>query len=195
MQKRPQPQADDEVVIDAESGEEVVAEETELAAASLQKKLKELRKELKEVRQERELNLAGWQRSKADLVNFRRAVEDERARDTHRVQAKFARALIPALDSFESAMQADSWQDVNEEWRQGVLRIRDQLTKGLAAEGLTAFGEPGEAFDPNLHECMSVVPANAPKDDHTIAAVLMLGYKIGNEIVRPAKVVVAQHNS
>jgi molecular chaperone GrpE len=71
-------------------------------------------------------------------------------------------------------------------------RIANQFHHALAKEGLTPFGEVGEVFNPNIHECMSVIPTEKKKEDHTIAQVLQQGYMLKTELVRPAKVVVAQ---
>ncbi len=193
MSKRPQKKNDaNDIVIDADSGDEVVAEETELAASALKQKLKTLRRELREVQKERDENLAGWQRSKADLVNFRRTVDNDRARDDARAQGRLARGIIPALDSFDQARSTETWGAVDKEWRNGVEKIHDQLVQGLATAGLTSFGEVGDAFDPKVHECMSIVHASDESKDHSVATVLLRGYRIDGEVVRPAKVVVAK---
>jgi len=181
-----------EVVLDAESGEEVVAEDAELSATGLQGKLKKLRAELKSCHKEREENLTGWQRAKADLANFRRMAEEERERDGARARAKLVRELIPGLDAFDAAMADPKWQTVDAGWRDGVERVATQFHKALEKEGLEVYGKPGDAFDPTVHECMSMQPCEDEAHDHTIAQVLQKGYKIGGEVVRAAKVVVYQ---
>lgn len=183
-----------EITIDAESNEEVVIEESEVSANKLQSKIKKLRDELNACKKERAENLEGWQRSKADLVNYKRTVSNEHDREKRRSQAEIVRALIPALDSFESAMTAENWKQVKPEWRGGVERIFSQLHNALEGIGLVVFGTKGEVFDPVLHECMSVIPAEGDSHDNTLAQVLQRGYKLGDEVVRPAKVVVAQHS-
>jgi molecular chaperone GrpE len=184
-----------EFEVDADSGDEIVAEESELSAAALKSKLKSLRKELLTTQQERDANLTGWQRAKADLVNFRRNVEEDRVRDTARQKGKIIQNILPALDSFESAMAGTAWNEVDTTWREGVERIRTQLLSALEREGVTSFGTPGEVFDPAQHECMSVTPTNDASHDHTIAHVLQKGYRIGTEVIRPAMVTVWQHNA
>jgi len=193
MPKRPHtPLEEAEVIIDAESGDEIVPEETEVAAHGLQNKLKKLRDELKECQKERDNNLAGWQRSKADLVNYRRTVEEDRKRDTARAKGDVVAALIPVIDAFDSAIAAESWQQVDQEWRSGVERIDTQLHRALEEHGLESYGEECEAFDPSLHECMSVVPTDKKHADDSIVQVLQRGLRIDGFVLRPAKVVVAQ---
>ncbi len=186
---------EEEVVLDADSGDEIALEESEASTSALKNKLKALRTELAACHKEREDNLAGWQRAKADLVNFRRTVEEDRERDGARAKGRIMREILPALDSFEHAMGAESWASVEEEWRKGVERIADQLRKALAKEGLHAFGEQGDSFDPTRHESVSVTATDKDDQDDTIAQVLQKGYRIGEEVIRPAKVIVWQRRA
>jgi molecular chaperone GrpE len=192
MRKRGNRESDDESVIDADTGDDVVAEESVEAEQSIQDKLKKLRHELQACNTERQDNLTGWQRAKADLVNLRRTSDEDIEKARARGTGALAREILPALDSFESAMQGDGWQDVEESWRTGVERIHSQLNGALSRVGLVAYGEVGDRFDPSLHECMSVQGTENAKQDDTLAQVLQRGYQLGNEVVRPAKVVVYQ---
>lgn len=187
-------ESEEEVVLDAESGEEVLAENTELSAVGLQTKLKALRTELAATKKECQENLTGWQRTKADLANFRRMVEEDKERDGIRARAKLVRELIPGLDAFDAAMADPKWGEVGQSWREGMERVAAQFHKVLEQEGLESYGAVGDAFDPTVHECMSMHSTDAAEKDHTIAQVLQKGYKIGDEVVRAAKVVVYQHN-
>lgn len=189
MEKRAE---NEEISIDLDSGDEIVPEEGEVSNSALKSKLKELRKELHATQKERDENLAGWQRAKADLVNFRKNVNEDAVRDKRRAKASVLASVIPVVDSFTSAMEDESWKEVDANWRKGVEGIAHQLTQALASEGVTQFGAIGEPFNPSIHECMSIVPTKSKKEDHTIAQVLQKGYMIEQELVRPAKVVVAQ---
>ena len=184
---------DTDAIIDDTSGEELVTEETELGEAALKRAVRALRAELAQCSTERTENLAGWQRAKADLANFRRITEEDRARDGARQKGKIVESLLPAIDSFDSAIADVTWHMVDERWRSGMERIRSQLLSALAREGLAAFGEAGEAFDPTQHECVSVSPATSNDTDHTVSQVLQRGYRIDGVVIRPAKVVVAQY--
>ena len=182
----------EDISIDLETGEEIDLEESEVTNNALKNKLKKLRKELQEIKKERDENLAGWQRSKADLVNFRKTIEEEKVKNTSRVKGSLIKKILPALDTFDAAMQEKTWKKVDSTWREGVERIAKQFHSALEAEGLETFGTIGEEFDPNIHECMSMAPTNKKNDDHTITQVLQNGYRINNELVRPAKVVVSE---
>ena len=192
MKKGPTRHSDEDVVLDADSGEEIVAEDTELSSNQLKTKLKELREQLKSVQKERDDNLAGWQRAKADLVNFKRMVEEDKVRDAARIKSTLARTMIEGLDSFENAMKGPHWKDMHEEWRDGVSNIYNQIMNGLSREGFMAFGSEGDTFDPSRHECLSVIAASDTHPEGIIVQVLQRGYLLGDEVVRPAKVIVAQ---
>jgi len=185
----------EEISIDLETGEEIELEENEVTNSALKNKLKKLRKELQDTKKERDENLAGWQRSKADLVNFRKTIDAERVKNDSRSKGVLIRNILPALDTFDTAMQDKAWNDVDKKWREGVERIAKQLHNALEAEGLETFGTIGEVFDPSVHECMSMSMTDKKKEDHTITQVLQNGYRINNELVRPAKVVVAEFKS
>jgi len=185
----------EDISIDLETGEEIELEEEEATNVALKDKMKKLRKELKEAQKERDANLAGWQRAKADLANFRKTIEEDRVKNTARTKGDLIKNIIPALDTFDAAMQEGSWNDVDKKWREGVERISKQFHKALESEGLKSFGTIGDVFDPNIHECMSMSQTDKKKEDHTITQVLQNGYRINNELVRPAKVVVAEFKS
>lgn len=194
MRKEAQHDADgEEIILDADTGDERELEgEQGASAPALQAKLKALRAELAEAKREATENLTGWQRAKADLVNFKRVTEEEALRSRNRTKGRIVASLVPILDSFTQAMSQEQWQDVDEAWRSGVERIHAQLRDTLAREGLEAYGAAGEPFDPKLHECVSVTRTTTQGDDDRIATVVQQGFRIGEEIVRPAKVVVYQ---
>lgn len=182
----------EDILIDDEAEDEFEIESEEVNRATTQDKMKKLRAELKEARAQRDENLAGWQRSKADLANFRRTVEEEREKYKARAKGSLIHALLPALDTFDAAMSDSSWTEVEKKWREGVERIAHQFHRILQEQGLVAFGAVGDIFDPNIHECMSTTKTSHKNEDDTVVQVLQQGYKVNNELVRPAKVVVAQ---
>jgi molecular chaperone GrpE len=183
---------DENVSIDIETGEEIEPEEDEVVNSSLKLKLKKLRDELTKTKKERDENLAGWQRAKADLVNLRKKNEKEKEINAIRSKAKIIKSILPALDTFETAMKDSSWKDVDEGWRSGVERIASQLTGALESEGVEMFGDIGDEFNPEIHECMSVTETKEKEKDHKISEVFQKGYKLGEELIRPAKVMILQ---
>jgi molecular chaperone GrpE len=160
-------------------------------SASLVKKLREKIKELTEKNQE---YLTGWQKERADGINLRKKLEEEK-----RDFAKFAKEditteLISVLDSFDSAFKnKEAWEKVDKNWRQGVEYIHTQLITVLANHGVSIICPLGEKFDPQRDEAIENVAVENPEDDHKILDVISVGYKLQNKIIRAPKVKVGEY--
>ncbi|MAF59513.1 MAG: nucleotide exchange factor GrpE [Candidatus Pacebacteria bacterium] len=149
-----------------------------------------LRKKLKECQAEKQEYLDGWQRAKADVLNSKKAGSELIKSVREDTQDEVLMSLIPILDSFEVAMKGEAWESVDENWKVGVTHIQSKFINTLEEYGIEVYGEIGEEFDPNLHESMSVKEVEDNSSKGSIVEVLQRGYKRGNNIVRPAKVVV-----
>ena len=171
------------------SGEELDFEpEDELGTVGAVKaKMAKLRDELKEAKQKRDEYLDGWQRSKADMVNSKRDAGEALQRSRSLAREGIIEELIPALDSFDMAMQSDAWHSVDSAWRSGVEGIRTQIERVLVDNGIEIFGTEGEVFNPMEHEAIQEASGG---DAHTIAKVLRKGYKTKERVLRPAQVAV-----
>lgn len=159
--------------VDSES--EIVVEEERA-----EEKVAKLRAELAEARKEKQENLDGWQRAKADYVNALKRFDEEKKAEKQRGVVKAAEALLPAFDALERAKE-------HGEVPEGFAAIVRQLENGFRSLGLEAFGEAGEAFDPALHEALGQ-DQGAPETEDMVSAVLEKGWKIGDAVIRPAKV-------
>jgi molecular chaperone GrpE len=72
----------------------------------------------------------------------------------------------------------------------GIDMVERKVWKALDAAGVVRLDQLGVAFDPNLHEAVTMQPATDPAQDHTVGIVLQPGYKLGDTLIRPARVVV-----
>lgn len=181
---------DDDVVIEPDASENGGGSEEELEAVESRAdaKVTKLRKELEQARKEKQENLDGWQRAKADYVNAVKRFEDERQRALELGKIVSAQAFLPALDSLARAKTS------GEQLPEGFAGIAKQLESGAKALGLEQIGSVGEQFNPSLHEALGQDAAESESEDDTITAVLESGWKIGDSILRPAKVRVAHFN-
>lgn len=152
---------------------------------ALKAKLQKLRDELEETKKERGEYLDGWQRTKADVVNIRREATQSSERAAASAREALIIELIPALDSFDMAMNGEGWKSVDPAWRNGVEGIYGQISSALQTSGVESFGKKGEPFDAMLHEAIQEVEGEHPG---TVAVVLRRGYRIGNRVLRPAHV-------
>ncbi len=151
--------------------------------------VKKLRSDLKSCRKEKEEYLTGWQRAKADYVNLQKDT-DSRVKDIKTlVTSNLIEDLLPALDSFDMAMgNKDAWEKVDANWRNGIEYIRAQFARVLEDNNVTAINQVDALFDPSLHESIETIPTEDESQDHKIAQVVQTGYKIGERVIRPARV-------
>jgi len=161
-------------------------EDEESNPAALIKKLREKVKKLEEKSQE---YLTGWQKERADGVNLRKRLEEEKREFAKFAKEDIATEIIPVLDSFESAFKnKEAWEKVDKNWRQGVEYIHSQLVNVLSNHGISIISPLGEQFDPQRDEAIENVPIENPKDNHKILEVVSVGYKLQDKIIRPPKV-------
>jgi molecular chaperone GrpE len=159
-------------------------DDLEDAEERAESRIAKLRKELEHAKKEKQENLDGWQRAKADYVNALKRFEDEKKSAVELGTLKAAIAFLPAIDSLERAKGAG-------ELPEGFAGIVKQLEGAADKLGLTQFGKVGEKFDPMLHEALGQDAADSAEKDDTITAILESGWMLGEHVVRPAKVRVA----
>jgi molecular chaperone GrpE len=134
--------------------------------------------------------LALAQRTQADFENYRKRVARESALAQERGIAKLAKELLPAIDNLDRALGAAATDDP---LLDGVRLVRSELAAALARVGVESFSPEGETFDPSVHEAMATVP-QPPEggcSSGTVVEVYQPGYRLGESIIRPARVVVA----
>ena len=128
-------------------------------------------------------------RLQADFENYRKRVARESALAQERGVAKLVNEMLPALDNLDRALAAAAEEDPLLE---GVRLVRSELGAALARVGVESFVPLGQKFDPALHEAMATTShAGGGREDGTIVEVYQPGYRLGEQIIRPARVVVA----
>jgi molecular chaperone GrpE len=125
---------------------------------------------------------ADLQRLQAEYVNYRKRVDRDRASSAQAGVAKAAIELLPVLDDITRAEQ-------HGELTGGFKAVADSLTKAMERMGVVAYGDVGDAFDPTQHEAL-MFAQSAEVDEPTATAILQPGYKLGERILRPARVAV-----
>lgn len=133
-------------------------------------------------------------RTKADFENYRRRMTAEVQAAGVRGKAEVVREVVPVLDDLERALQAaglDPEGDSEDGLAHGVLLVFRGLRETLTRNGVEAVNPTGEKFDPNLHEALSTVAADGAESG-TVVETMQKGYRLGDQLVRPARVVVAE---
>ncbi len=143
--------------------------------------------ELVKTAAERDQYLALAQRTQADFENYRKRVARDAVQAQERGVAKLAKELLPALDNLDRAINAAEDEDP---LLAGVRLVRSELAAALARLGIEAFAPLGEVFDPNLHEAVAQQPVEGAASG-AVAEVFQNGYRMGETIIRPARVLVA----
>lgn len=170
-------QDEDDVTVEAEDPE---------AEVKADAKVKKLRDEIETLRKEKQEYLDGWQRAKADYVNALKRFEGDVKNAKGDGVRKAVEALLPAFDALERAKE-------HGEVPEGFMAIAKQLEAGFAGLGLEAVGQVGERFNPELHEALGQDAVSDSSQDDAITAVLEKGYRLGDQIIRAAKVRVAHY--
>lgn len=124
----------------------------------------------------------------AEYDNFRKRSQREKDAVYADSTASAVAALLPVIDNIERALAAENASA--EDLRKGVEMVATQASQAFEKLGVTPFGAVGETFDPNLHHCVAAVDTDQVKSGE-IAMVLQKGYRLGDKVIRPAMVQVA----
>jgi len=131
--------------------------------------------------------LADLQRVQAEYVNYKKRIERDREAQRDANTARVLESLLPVLDDIYLAREHGDLEGTPFE------KIADKLQATLSKLGLTEFGAVGEPFDPMHHEALMHIEAEVPEgaEGTTIVQVMQPGYRLGDRMVRPARVAVA----
>jgi molecular chaperone GrpE len=126
----------------------------------------------------------------AEFDNFRKRSVKERTELRARSQAELIERLVDALDDLARFAHVDPGQTDSKTMHDGIDMVERKFWKGLDGLGVVRVDQVGVPFDPRLHEAVTMQPASSAAQDHTVGAVLQPGYKMGDTLIRPARVVV-----
>ena len=127
---------------------------------------------------------ADLQRLQAEYVNYKRRVDRDRDVTRKAGVESVLRDLLPVLDDLASARE-------HEELSGGFKAVADEVARLAGKNGLESFGEAGDAFDPHIHEALLHAHATGITGP-TCVEILQPGYRIGDKVLRPARVAVAE---
>jgi molecular chaperone GrpE len=133
-------------------------------------------------------------RTKADFENFRKRMATEVQAAGTRGKADLIREVVPVLDDLERALEAagiDPEGDSADGLTHGVLLVFRSLRETLQRNGVEAVDPEGEKFDPMAHEALSMQAVEGTEPG-TVVEVVQKGYRLGEQLIRPARVVVSE---
>jgi molecular chaperone GrpE len=130
----------------------------------------------------------GWQRAQAEFQNYKKRLERDNELMYASMKSDIVKKVLPVLDDLERALQN---RPADEAWVSGIELITHKLRSVLEAEGVKRIEAEGKPFDPNFHEAISHEPSQEVESGYVIA-VAQNGYMLGERVIRPALVRVAQ---
>lgn len=133
--------------------------------------------------------LAGWQRARAELDNFRKQLLEEQGARQLSARREVVESLLLLADNFQALTQHMPENLQSDSWAQGVLHVARQFEQLLNEYGVTQLNPQGQIFDPQLHEAIEEVDG---EESGLVMAVLQPGYVMGDIVLKPAKVRVAK---
>lgn len=170
------PESQAEAVTEAEATGQVSAE-----VEALKKQLEEAEAKASEYKD-------SWMRSQAEFQNYKKRLERDNDLMRAHMKADIIKKILPVLDDLERALQNRSSDDL---WAGGIELIARKFQGILDGEGIKRIEAEGREFDPNFHEAISNELNDEVESGHVIA-VVQNGYMLGERVIRPALVRVAQ---
>lgn len=146
--------------------------------------------ELEQARAEAAEMQTRYLRAVADLENYRKRIGREKQDIIRSAAAGVIEALLPVLDNMKLGLQAAENHPEAKDVTIGFKMVEDQLRRTLTEQGLEELIPDGEAFNPNLHECIAHQPSDKVAEDHVIQTV-RAGYRLNERLIRAANVIVS----
>lgn len=184
-------QPEDAYEAKAEGATDVPESELRQPAQPITPELEDLKHRLAESEAKVAEYLDGWQRTQAEFANYKKRLERDNETTYVLMKGDVIRKFLPVLDDLERALKSKPRDENAEAWAGGIELIIRKMQAILEAEGVKRIEAEGTAFDPNLHEAISHEPSDGMQSGHVIA-VVQNGYTLGERVIRPAQVRVAQ---
>lgn len=132
-------------------------------------------------------------RALRDLEAAKVRVERDARRAADELREKLVMELLPVLDNLDRTIKAAELAAESEAMLQGVRQVRSQFANVLAKYGIERIDAKHHRFDPRIHDAISVVPIHQPITHDVVIDEIEPGYRFGDRLLRPAKVVVGRH--
>ena len=156
-------------------------------------KIAKLKARIKELESEKSEYMNGWQRERADFVNFKKRMESERVETIKYANENLVSELLTVIESFDMAFSnKEAWEKVDKNWRTGVEYIHTQFLKTLKENGLLEIDPIGQKFDPANHVAEEMKEVISEKEDGIILKVNKKGFSLNGRVIVAPNVVVGE---
>lgn len=136
--------------------------------------------------------IAKYRQAASEFEESRLRLRREISKDVERGRREILSDLLEVVDNLDRAIESAKQPAGAEALLQGVEMVRRQFLAKLEALGVRRIEASGETFDPALHEAISTVPASSPEEDGRVIGIIRHGYRMGEDVLRPASVAVAK---
>ncbi len=136
--------------------------------------------------------IAKYRQAASEFEESRLRLRREVSKDVERGRREILSDLLEVVDNLDRAIESAKQPAGAEALLQGVEVVRRQFLAKLEALGVRRIEASGETFDPALHEAISTVPASSPEEDGRVIGIIRHGYRMGEDVLRPASVAVAK---
>ena len=150
-----------------------------------------LQNELNEAKAKADEYLDGWQRTLAEFANYKKRLEREQEQVYQNAVGNVVKRYLPIVDDLERALNNRPAYNDDTAWLAGIQLIYQKMLAALEVDGIKVMEAEGQLFDPNLHEAIATVPSD-DRESGQIIDVLQKGYLLGDRVLRPALVRVAE---
>ncbi len=167
----------------------------------LKTQIEALNSQLEEYNKQKNEYLAGWQRARADLLNYKKEEMERIGQLINYAKEELILDILPIMDNFEVIEKKLPENLKKDDFVKGLMQIKIQFQDFLKTLGVEEIKSIGEKFDPNFHEAVEDVPVEAlakegvekkDKESGIIFEEIQKGYKINGRLLRPAKVKVVR---
>lgn len=145
-----------------------------------------LQQALSEEKERAQKYLASWQRSQADLANYRQRSDQEKKETIEFANSLLISSLLPVIDDLERAIASVPAELADSSWTHGIMLIYNKLKATLRSQGLTEIEARGERFDPRLHEAVM----QQEGEEGLVVDETQKGYRFRDRVIRPSLVIV-----
>jgi len=158
---------------------------------TVEERINALLEEIERLQKESSEYLDGWQRERAEFANYKNRTAREKEDARTQIASEIITKYLEILDDLELAIINRPAENESEAWADGIELIHVKLNTILEDEGVEVIRAEGDTFDPNFHEAITYEEDDDHQDGQVIE-VVQKGYKLGDRVLRPAKVRVAK---
>ena len=165
----------------------------EASSASLKPTyVEELEKQIVEKDQLIQEYIAKYRQASSEFDEARLRLRKEIAKDVERARREVLSEILDVVDNLDRAVDSAGQAQSVDAVVQGIEMVRRQFLSKLEGLGVTRVDATGEPFDPQIHEAVTTVPATSPDQDGVVVGIVRHGYRIGDDVLRPASVAVGK---